>query len=162
MTRRDILMRLAAFAACVRAYAKTPQGAGAIVVRIGERRSDICLVRRGALVTQESIPIGRGHFVSDIARCLDVDLAQAAELLEHYRASASQSLLADIVEARAVEFGGFLGACIMAAGAGEVFTAPVLLGGFYIAGLAETVERIAGWEVRYAPNEATPASIEAP
>ncbi len=41
MTRRDIFKGLAAFAAWVRAYAKTPKGAGGIAERVGERHSDM-------------------------------------------------------------------------------------------------------------------------
>jgi cell division ATPase FtsA len=179
MTRRDILMGLAAFAACVRAYAKTPQGAGAIVVRIAERQSDICLMRGCAEVTRECIPIGHWHFVNDVRRCLGVRREQAEELVDrygippqekrrgtlalalHYRRhengdtsywalSVPRKLLADIMEARAAEFGGFLRDCLNAAGIGDVFSAPVLLDGVHIIGLAGMVERVAGCEVRYA------------
>src|SRR5579871_3162274 len=84
MTRRDILKGLAAFAACVRAYAKTPQGPGGILVRMGERRSDICLVRDGAELTRQTIPIGRVHFVNDVACCLRIEREHAAELVTRY------------------------------------------------------------------------------
>ena len=67
MTRRDILMRLVAFAACAGAFAKTPGGAGIIVVRIAERHSDICLVRSGVELAREHIPVGRADSVSDMA-----------------------------------------------------------------------------------------------
>src|SRR5579863_5699888 len=66
MRRRDVLKRLAAFAACVRAYAKTPQGAGLVVVRIAERHSEISQVRGGVELTRERIAIGAADFGSDV------------------------------------------------------------------------------------------------
>lgn len=65
MERRDVLMALAAFAACARAFAKTPQGAGLVVVKVGERRSDVCLMRGNVTLAQERIAIGAADFVND-------------------------------------------------------------------------------------------------
>jgi cell division ATPase FtsA len=177
MTRRDILKGLAAFAACVRAYAKTPQGAGSILVRVGERHSDICLVRGRIEVTRESIPIGHWHFVNDVGCCLRIKREHAMELVKRYgilpeaerqgtlalaldyrrhengdtsywRIAVPRKLLADIVEARAIELAEFIRDCLNAAGMGEIFDEPVFLEGARVIGLAGVVERIAGWEVR--------------
>lgn len=66
MRRRDVLKNLMAFAACVRAFARTPQGAGIVVVKIGERHSDICLMRGGVELTRECIAIGSADFGNDV------------------------------------------------------------------------------------------------
>lgn len=182
-------MGLAAFAACVRAYAKTPQGPGGILVKMRERQSDICLVRRGAEITRQTIPIGRAHFVNDVAWCLSVDREQAEELVRRYgiparearrgtltltvgrnRASVntkglsirvSRKLYAEIIEARAVEFAGFIRKCVGAAGPGEAFHGPLILAGegARMTGLAEVVERIAEWEVRYATRSSSDSRV---
>lgn len=165
MTRRDILKALAAFAACVRAYAKTPQGAGLVVVRIAERHSDIRLMRDGVEISRERIPIGRAHFVNDVAWCLWIEREQAAELVGQYGIpprGARQGALnldcrrrtigdakastvcvprkryAEIVEARAVEFAGFIRDTLKRAG---VVDTPILLDGdgAGIHGLSEVV-----------------------
>lgn len=176
MTRRDILKGLAAFAACVRAYARTPQGPGGILVRMGERQSDICLVRGGAEITRQPIPIGRAHFVNDVAWCLRIEREHAAELVRRYgipqekerrgmlalvagrrrvtgdtkgsTLRVSRKLYAEIIEARAVEFAGFIRKCIAAAGPGEAFHGPLILAGegARMSGLAEVVERVAEWK----------------
>jgi hypothetical protein len=92
MTKRDILMRLVAFAACAGAFAKTPGGAGIIVVRIAERHSDICLVRSGVELAREHIPIGRANFVNDVA----VGLAEfIRDTLESVGTGGTPVLLAD-------------------------------------------------------------------
>jgi len=65
MERRDVLMALAAFSACARAFAKTPQGAGLVVVSVGERRSDIRLVRGNIVLARECVAMGAADFVSD-------------------------------------------------------------------------------------------------
>jgi cell division ATPase FtsA len=177
MTRRDILMGLASFAASVRAYAKTPEGVGGIMVRMNERHSDICLMRGHVELTREAIPIGRAHFVNDVAWGLRIERQHAAELVRrygmpapgarngtvspaldcHHHANSDVScrilhsppkLFGEIVEARAVELAEFIRVCITAAGAGEVFHAPLLLEGAGISGLAQVIERVAGWEVR--------------
>jgi len=153
MTRRDILKALVAFAACVRAYAKTPQGAGLVVVRIAERHSDICLMRDGVEISRERIPIGRAHFVNDVAWCLWIEREDAAELVEQCgipprearqgtlalncrrRAtgdtktstlSVSRKLYAEIIEARAVEFAELIRNTLKRAG---VVDTPILLAG---------------------------------
>jgi cell division ATPase FtsA len=189
MTRRDILKGLAAFAACVRAYAKTPQGPGRILVRMRDRQSDICLMRGGAEITRQIIPIGRAHFVNDVAWCLSVEHEDAAELVRRYGIPArearrgtltlaagrrrstgdtkgstrrvSRKLYAETIEARAVEFAGFIGKCIEAAGPGEAFHGPLILAeeGARIVGLAEVVERVAEWEVRYATRSSSESRV---
>ena len=160
MNRRELLKSLAAFAACIRAFEKTPNGAGRIVVRIGHRHSDLCLMRGDAELTRERIPVGRWHFVNDIACCLDMNGGDAAELVERHgipargdrhgtlqysaREDASAvppKLYAEVIEARALEFAGFIRDTLRRAGAGDV---PVRLegNGAHISGLSQTVNRI--------------------
>jgi cell division ATPase FtsA len=118
-------------------------------VSIGERRSDICLVRDGAEITRQAIPIGCAHFVNDVAWCLRIEREHAAELVRRHgipsreerrgtlvlvagrnRAAVntkgsnvrvSRKLYNETIEARAVEFAGFIRDCIRAAGPGEAF-----------------------------------------
>lgn len=66
---RDVLMALAAFAACMKAFEKTPRGAGLVVAEIAERHSYLCLVRDGVELTRECIPAGAADFTSE-AGCL--------------------------------------------------------------------------------------------
>jgi hypothetical protein len=63
-------MALAAFAACVKAFEKTPEGCGLVVARIGERHSYLCLVRGGVESTREYIPTGAADFANE-AGCLE-------------------------------------------------------------------------------------------
>lgn len=63
-------MALAAFAACVKAFEKTPRGAGLVVARIAERHSHLCLVREGVELMRERIPAGSVDFTSE-AHCLE-------------------------------------------------------------------------------------------
>ena len=62
----------------------------------------------------------------------------------------SRKRYAEIIEARAVEFAGFIRKCIAAAGPGEALHGPLILAGegARIKGLAEVIERVAEWEVR--------------
>lgn len=66
MRNREVLKALVAFAACVRAFAKTPCGAGIVVVRVEEHSSDIYLVRNGAELTRERIAVGAADFGNDV------------------------------------------------------------------------------------------------
>jgi len=66
MRNHEILKQLVGFAACVRAFGKTPRGAGFVVVTISERHSDICLVRGGVELTRESIAVGAVDFADDV------------------------------------------------------------------------------------------------
>ncbi len=133
-------MRLAGFAACVGAYAKTPKGAGFVAVKMDVRHSDICLVRAGVELARERIPIGRSHFVNDVAVCLDIGRKDAEEMMSvHGLLSSPGEPYAEVVEARAAEFAGFIRDTLHRAGVGDV---PVMVAGDggRIAGLASMVQ----------------------
>jgi len=173
MTRRDIFKRLTVFATCTRAFATTPQNGVGILVRIRQRHSDLCLLRGGVEISRHRIPIGRGHFVNDVAYCFGIDYKCASELVRKYGLppqedqgvatpaphdqrgvirSASGSVISvsrdqytRIVEARAVEFAGLVRDGVSAARAGKASSTPILLTGEWITGLDRLIERGALW-----------------
>jgi cell division ATPase FtsA len=178
MTRRDILKRLAVFATCTRAFATTPQKGVGILVRIQQRHSDLCLLRGGVEISRRRIPIGRGHFVNDVACCLGIDRKCASELVRKYGlpplegqgaatpapryqrgvirnadgsvVSAPRDQYIRIVEARAVEFAALVRDGVRAAKDGKASTTPILLTGEWITGLDRLIERGALWNARCA------------
>ena len=181
MTRRDILKGLAVLAPGARAFAGAPQKAIGILVRIQERRSDLCLLRGDLEISHRSIPIGRGHFVNDVACCLGIDRKCAAELVGKYglppvqdgvaaptarhrrgvirNASGSvvsvpRDLYTDIVEARAAEFARLVRDGVRTARAGKASTTPILLIGVWITGLDRLIERGALWNTGCPPAAA--------
>jgi len=173
MTRRDIFKRLTVFAACTRAFATTPQKGVGILVRIQGRHSDLCLLHGGVQISRRRIPIGRGHFVNDVACCLGIDRKCASELVRKYGlpprdshgaatpaprhqrgvirnadgsvVSVPRDLYTRIVEARAVEFAGLVRDGVSAARAGKASTTPILLTGEWIKGLYRLIEQGALW-----------------
>lgn len=183
MTRRDIFKRLTVFATCTRAFATTRQQGVGILVRIQKRHSDLCVLRSGVEISRRRIPIGRGHFVNDVACCLGIDRKCASELVRKYGLpsreghgtatpaprhqrgvirSASGSVVSvprdqytRIVEARAVEFAGLVRDGVSAARAGKASTTPILLTGEWITGLDRLIERGALWNARCAPETST-------
>lgn len=134
------------------------------MVRISERHSDIRLMRGGVEISRERIPIGRAHFVNDVAWCLWIEREDAAKLVGQYgippheerqgtlpldrrhgnrdakasTVSVPRKLYAEIVEARAVEFAQFIRDTLKRAG---VVDTPILLAGdgAGIHGLSEVV-----------------------
>jgi len=178
MTRRDIFKRLTVFATCTRAFATTPQKGVGILVRIQQRHCDLCLLRGGVEISRRRIPIGRGHFVNDVAYCFGIDRKCASELMRKYGlppreghgaatpapchqrgvirsangsvVSVSRDQYTRIVEARAVEFAGLVRDGIIAARAGKASTTPILLTGEWITGLDNLIERGALWNARWA------------
>ena len=174
MTRREIFKWLTVFATCTRALATAPQkGVGiGILVRIQQRHSDLCLLHGGVQISRRRIPIGRGHFVNDVACCLGIDRKCASELVRKYGLPAAEeeptlrqqggvirnpdgsvvSVARDqytrIVEARAVEFAGLVRDGVTAMRPGSPAKTPLLLTGEWITGLDRLIERGALWDAR--------------
>jgi cell division ATPase FtsA len=180
MTRRDIFKRLTVFATSMRAFAATPQKGAGILVRIQQQHSDLCLLRGGAQISRRRIPIGRGHFVNDVACCLEIDRKCASELVRKYGlparegdgaatpaprhqrgvirnaggsvVSVSRDQYTRIVEARAVEFAGLVRDGVTALRSARASDTPILLTGEWITGLDRLIERGALWNAPCAPE----------
>jgi cell division ATPase FtsA len=178
MTRRDILKRLTVFATSMRAFAATPQKGVGILVRIQGRHSDLCLLHGGVQIARRRIPIGRGHFVNDVACCLGIDRKCASELVRKYGLPAPEAssehasnkeqrvirnpdgsvisvpreLYVPVVEARAAEFADLVRDGVTALRSARASATPILLTGEWITGLDRFIERGALWNARCAPE----------